>query len=57
MVAATSTTVLTIGGTCTNTAPCNARFGNTVYSVIQSALATISAGRGRLTSISCWTAA
>ncbi len=45
-VAATGSTVLTIGGTCTNSSLCNARFGNTDYSFSQSALATITSGSG-----------
>ena len=45
-VAATSSTVLTIGGTCTDSSLCNARFGNIDYSFSQSALATITSGSG-----------
>src|SRR5665213_3186393 len=42
----TSATVLTIGGTCSATFPCKARFGNVVYSIVQNAPATITAGTG-----------
>jgi hypothetical protein len=45
-VTQTSTTVLTIGANCSTTTPCNARFGNTVYSFTRSCTATISAGAG-----------
>ena len=38
----TSPTVLTIGGGCTPTSPCNVRFGYQVYSVTSSATATVS---------------
>jgi hypothetical protein len=41
-----SSTVLTIGANCSSTTPCNARFGNTVYSFTQSCTATLSAGTG-----------
>lgn len=45
-VAQTSPTVLTIGNGCSTTAPCNVRFGNSVWSIQRSATATISAGTG-----------
>ncbi len=38
----TSSTVLTIGAGCATTSPCNVRFGYQVYSIINSATATIS---------------
>lgn len=38
----TSSTVLTIGAGCTSTSPCNVRFGYQVYSITNSATATIS---------------
>jgi hypothetical protein len=41
-----SSTVLTIGANCSSTTPCNARFGNTVYSFTHSCTATLSAGTG-----------
>jgi len=37
----TSSTVLTIGAGCTSTSPCNVRFGYQVYSITNSATATI----------------
>lgn len=42
----TNSTKLTIGASCSTTTPCNVRFGNTVYSIISSATATISGGTG-----------
>jgi hypothetical protein len=45
-VIAAGATVLTIGGTCTSSSLCNARFGNTDYSYSQSSQATITAGSG-----------
>ena len=42
----TSPTVLTAGLSCSNATPCNARLGNTVYSVTNSSTITISAGTG-----------
>ena len=42
----TSATVLTIGAGCTPTSPCNVRFGYQVYSITNSATATISSGSG-----------
>jgi hypothetical protein len=44
----TSPTVLTAGLNCSNTTPCNARLGNTVYSVTNSSTITLSAGSGTL---------
>lgn len=44
--ALTSATVLTIGGNCSTTTPCNVRFGNTTYSFTRSCTATIGAGTG-----------
>jgi hypothetical protein len=44
----TSSTVLTAGLNCSNTTPCNARLGNTVYSVTNSSTITLSAGSGTL---------
>ena len=41
-VTRTSSTVLTIGAGCTSTSPCNVRFGTQVYSITNSATATIS---------------
>ena len=41
-----TSSVLTIGGSCSMAAPCNVRFGNTVYTVTSSATATITAGTG-----------
>jgi hypothetical protein len=41
-VTRTSTTVLTIGANCSTSAPCNVRFGYQVYSIANSATATIS---------------
>ena len=41
-----SASVLSIGGSCSVSTPCNARFGNTVYTVTTSATATISGGTG-----------
>ncbi|MCX6628477.1 MAG: hypothetical protein NTW28_12700 [Candidatus Solibacter sp.] len=40
----TSPTVLTAGLNCSSTTPCNARLGNTVYSVTNSSTITLSAG-------------
>ena len=40
--ARTSSTVLTIGGGCTSTSPCNVRFGYEVFSITNSATATVS---------------
>lgn len=45
-VAETTNTVLTIGSTCSTSHPCNVRFGNLVYTVIQPATATVAAGTG-----------
>ena len=45
-VTRSSSTVLTIGANCSTTTPCNARFGNTVYSFTRSCTATLSAGSG-----------
>jgi hypothetical protein len=45
-VAVTSSTVLTIGGTCTTVAPCKARFANAVYTFVQNSQATITSGSG-----------
>lgn len=45
-VVRTSPTVLTIGANCSSTAPCNARFGYQVFSISNSATATISGGTG-----------
>lgn len=42
----TSATTLTIGANCSNTAPCNVRFGSAVYAFTTSTSATISAGSG-----------
>ena len=44
----TSPTVLTAGLNCSNATPCNARLGNTVYSVTNSSTITLSAGSGTL---------
>ena len=41
-VTRTSSTVLTIAAGCTSTSPCNVRFGSQVYSIANSATATIS---------------
>lgn len=41
-----SGSVLSIGGSCSVATPCNARFGNTVYTITTSATATISGGTG-----------
>jgi hypothetical protein len=41
-----SASVLTIGANCSASTPCNARFGNLVYSVIAGATATITGGTG-----------
>lgn len=46
-VVRTNPTVLTIGGACSSSTPCNARFGNTVYNFTQSCTATLSAGTGK----------
>jgi hypothetical protein len=45
-VTRTNSTVLAIGASCSTGTPCNARFGNTVYSFTQSCNATIGAGTG-----------
>jgi hypothetical protein len=45
-VTRSSSNVLTIGANCSSTTPCNARFGNTVYSFTHSCTATLSAGTG-----------
>lgn len=45
-VSQSSSTTLTIGGSCASAQPCKARFGNTEYSVLQPATATITAGTG-----------
>jgi hypothetical protein len=45
-VTRSSSTVLVIGANCSSTTPCNARFGNTVYSFTQSCTATLSTGTG-----------
>ena len=42
----TSATTLTIGPNCSNTTPCNVRFGSAVYAFTTSTSATISAGSG-----------
>lgn len=42
----TSSTVLTMGAGCTSSSPCNVRFGYQVYSITNSATATISGGSG-----------
>ena len=42
----TSPTVLTAGLNCSNATPCNARLGNTVYSVTNSSTITVSTGTG-----------
>jgi hypothetical protein len=42
----TSPTVLTAGLNCSNATPCNARLGNTVYSVTNSSTITLTAGSG-----------
>lgn len=42
----TNGATLTIGASCSATAPCNVRFGNTVYTIVSSATATISGGTG-----------
>ena len=44
----TSPTVLTAGLNCSNATPCNARLGNTVYSVTNSSTITLSGGSGTL---------
>jgi hypothetical protein len=44
--ARTSTMVLTVGANCSTATPCNARFGNTVYSFTNSCTATLTAGTG-----------
>ncbi|MEO8596168.1 MAG: hypothetical protein ABI759_22810 [Candidatus Solibacter sp.] len=44
----TSPTVLTAGLNCSNATPCNARLGNTVYSVTSGSTVTLSAGSGTL---------
>ncbi len=44
----TSPTVLTAGLNCSNATPCNARLGNTVYSVTNSSTITLTAGSGTL---------
>lgn len=45
-VTMTSATVLTIGGGCSTSTPCNVRFGALVYSFSSGATVTISAGTG-----------
>ena len=45
-VALTSSTVLTIGGGCSVAAPCNVRFGSTVWSIQSAATATVASGTG-----------
>jgi len=45
-VTRTSSTVLTIAAGCTSTSPCNVRFGSQVYSIANSATATISGSAG-----------
>ena len=45
-VAFISSSVLGLGGSCSVSTPCNARFGNTVYTFTSSATATITAGTG-----------
>ena len=42
----TSSTALTLGGTCSPATPCNVRFGGTTYAFTASTSATISAGTG-----------
>ena len=42
----TNATTLTIGANCALSTPCNVRFGNTAYSFVTSATATISSGTG-----------
>ncbi len=42
----TSPTVLTLGAGCSNDNPCNIRFGNTAYSIVNSATATLQSGNG-----------
>jgi hypothetical protein len=45
-VALTSSTVLTIGAGCSTAAPCNVRFGTTVWSIQRPATATVTSGAG-----------
>lgn len=45
-VTRSSATVLAIGAGCSPSAPCNVRFGNTVYTVTAGATATLSSGSG-----------
>jgi hypothetical protein len=45
-VARASGSLLTIGSQCSTTAPCNVRFGNTVYAFTASASVTLSSGTG-----------
>jgi hypothetical protein len=42
----TSSTVLTMGASCSATTPCNVRYGTQVYSVLQGGTVTISTGTG-----------
>jgi hypothetical protein len=45
-VTLTSSTVLTIGADCSTAAPCNVRFGSTVWSIERAATATVTSGSG-----------
>ena len=45
-VTRTSPVTLTIGAGCSAATPCNVRFGNSVYSIISSATATLTGGSG-----------
>lgn len=45
-VSRTSSTILTIGGTCSASVPCNVRVGSNVVAITGSATATVSAGTG-----------
>ena len=46
VVTRTGPTVLTVGSGCVIGSPCNVRFGNTVYSIQNSATATVTVGSG-----------
>jgi hypothetical protein len=45
-VTRTSSTVLTIGASCSTALPCNVRFGTIVFSIVASATVTVSSGSG-----------